>query len=72
MGWPRRIFPVRRPQPSGLQTRAPMPLIEAERHQFPFVFSADERIVNLMPDVTWPAVAIGDGERLHQVPAGKI
>ncbi len=24
-GWPRRIFPVSRPQPSGLQTSAPTP-----------------------------------------------
>ena len=48
------------------------PLIEPERHQFPFVFSADERIVDLVANVAGPAVAIGDGERFHQVPAGKI
>ena len=44
-------------------------LIDAERHEFPFVVAADERIVDLMGDVSGPAVALGNGERLHQVPA---
>ena len=44
-------------------------LIDAERHEFPFVIAADERIVDLVGDVSRPAVALGDGERLHQVPA---
>ena len=47
-------------------------LIERERHEFPFVFAADEGVVDLMADVARPAVAFGDGERLHEMPAGEI
>src|ERR1700757_758626 len=47
-------------------------LIDGEGHEFEFVIAADEGVVDLMGDVAGPAVAFGDGERLHQVPAGKI
>src|SRR5580658_1291544 len=45
---------------------------EGEGHQLPLVFTPDERVVNLVGDKARPAVAVGDGERFHQVPAGKI
>src|SRR5580658_974651 len=45
---------------------------DTERHEFPFVFAADEGVVRLMSDVTRPSVAFGDGQRFHEVPAGKI
>src|SRR6202050_2325650 len=51
---------------------APNPLIHTERHQFPFVFASDERVVRLMSDVARPAVAFADVERFHEVPTGKI
>src|SRR5580704_4056292 len=47
-------------------------LVERERHQLPFVFAADERVIDLMADVTGPAVTLGNRERLHEMPAGKI
>ena len=47
-------------------------LIEAERHELPLVFAANERVVNLVRNITRVAEAIGNGQRLHQVPAGKI
>ena len=47
-------------------------LVERERHEFPFVFAADERVIDLMADVTGPAVTLGNRERLHEMPAGKI
>ena len=59
-GWPRRILPVSRPQPSGLQTTVPDALVEAERHQLPFVVAADQRVVGLVRDVARPAVSFGD------------
>src|ERR1700691_175210 len=45
---------------------------EAEGHQLPFVFAADQRVVGLMRNVARPAVAIGSGKSFHQVPAGEI
>ena len=63
---------MRRPQPSGLQTSAPTPWSSGERHQLPLVVAADERVVDLVADVPRPAVALGDGERLHEVPAGEV
>ena len=47
-------------------------LIERKRHELPFVFAADERVIDLVADVAGPAVALGNRERLHEVPAGKI
>ena len=47
-------------------------LVEPERHQFPLVLAAYQRVVNLVGDEAGPPVAVGDGQRLHQVPAGKI
>ena len=47
-------------------------LIESERHQLPFIFAADEGVVDLMADVAGPAVTLGNRERLHEMPAGKI
>ena len=47
-GLPRRILPVRRPQPRGLQMSAPTFSGDAERHQFPLVFAADR--ANSKPD----------------------
>ena len=44
-------------------------LIDGEGHELPFVIAADERVVDLMGDVANPAVALGNGERLHQVPS---
>ena len=48
------------------------PLVEAEGHQLPLVFSADQRVIDLVGDIPRPAVAVGDGQGLHQVPAGKV
>ncbi len=47
-------------------------LIETERHQFPFVIAADQRIIDLVGDVARISVAVGGGEGFHQLPAGKI
>jgi hypothetical protein len=47
-------------------------LIEGERHQFPFVFACDQRVVDLMAGVARPAVSLGNRERLHEMPSGKI
>ena len=47
-------------------------LIDAEGHQLPLEFAADERVIGLVGDVAGPAVAVGDGEGLHQVPAGEV
>jgi hypothetical protein len=47
-------------------------LVARERHQLPLIIAAEQRIVDLVRDVARPAVAVGDGERLHQLPAGKI
>ena len=33
---------------------------------------ANSRIVRLVSDVAGPAVALGNGERLHEMPSGKI
>ena len=71
-GWLRRNLPVSRPQPSGLHTTAPTPSVETERHQLPLVVAADQRVVGLMRDIARPAVSIRHGQRLHQMPAGKV
>ena len=63
---------MRRPQPSGDQTSAPTPWSRAERHEFPLVVAADEGVVDLVADVAGPAIALADGERLHQLPAGEV
>ena len=47
-------------------------LIDGERHQLPLVVASDERVVDLVANVFGPAVALRDGERLHQVPAGEV
>ena len=47
-------------------------LVEAERHQLPFIVAPDQRIIGLMRDIARQAVAVGDGERFHQMPAGEI
>ena len=47
-------------------------LLEAERHQLPFVVAADQRVVGLVGDVARVAVLVGDAERLHDVPAGEV
>ena len=47
-------------------------LIEGEGHELPLVVAADERVVDLVADVAGPAVALGDGEGLHEVPAGEV
>ena len=72
-GWPRRILPVSRPQPERAPDR-PRPTFwsRAERHQLPLVVAADERVVRLVGHVARPAVALGDGQRLHQVPAREV
>src|SRR5262249_21690889 len=44
-------------------------LVQAERHQLPLVIAPDQRIVRLIGDVARKAVFVGNGERLHQVPA---
>ncbi|MCY1508738.1 hypothetical protein D9M68_430580 [compost metagenome] len=47
-------------------------LVGAERHQFPFVVAADERIVDLVGDMAHEAVLLRDGQRFHQLPAGEV
>ena len=47
-------------------------LIERQRHQLPFEVAADERIISLMGHVARPAVAVGHGQRFHQMPARKV
>ena len=47
-------------------------LVERQRHQFPFVIAAHQRVIGLMGDVAGQPVFFGDGQRLHQVPAGEI
>src|SRR5258707_7853906 len=71
-GRPRRILPVRRPQPSGLQTIAPTPLVKGQRHQLPLVVAPDQRIVDLMRNVAGPTMLRGNVERLHELPAGEV
>ena len=71
-GAPRRILPVSRPQPSGRPHDRAHALIEAERHQFPFVVAADQRVIGLVGDIARQAIAIGNSQRLHQMPAGEI
>ena len=47
-------------------------LVEGQRHQLPLVVAADQRVVRLVGDVAGEAVPLGDGQRLHQVPAGEV
>src|SRR5579859_114534 len=47
-------------------------LVESKRHQLPFILTANERVIDLVGDVSSPAVTVGDTQRLHQMPAGKI
>ena len=47
-------------------------LVEGEGHQLPLVVAADEGVVDLVADVARPAVTLGDGEGLHEVPAGEV
>ncbi len=47
-------------------------LIERPRHQLPFIIAADQRIIGLVGDIAFQAQPLGDRQRLHQVPAGKI
>jgi len=47
-------------------------LVEAEGHQFPLILAADEGVVDLVGDVAGPAVAVGDGQGFHQMPAGEV
>jgi hypothetical protein len=47
-------------------------LIEGEGHELPLVVAADEGVVDLVADILGPAVALGDGEGLHEVPAGEV
>src|ERR1700736_2012745 len=58
--------------PERTPDRGPNSLIKTEGHQFPFVLSSDQRIIDLVSHVTRPAIAVGSGKRLHHVPAGKI
>jgi hypothetical protein len=46
-------------------------LVDAERHQRPFVVAPDERVIGLVGDEARVAVAVGGGERLHELPARK-
>ena len=43
-----------------------------ERHQFPLVVAAHQRVVHLLGAEASPAVAVRHTERLHQMPAGEI
>jgi len=70
-GWSRLILPVRRPSREAT-TPPRRALVEAERHQLPLVVASDQRIIGLVGDVARIAVFVGDGERLHQVPAGEV
>ena len=47
-------------------------LIEGERHELPLIVAADKRIVDLVRHMAWPAVTLGNGERLHQLPAREV
>src|SRR5207249_10543938 len=47
-------------------------LVGSERHQFPFVFAADHRVIRFMSNVRRPAIVLRDSKGLHQLPAGKI
>src|SRR6185312_13353872 len=47
-------------------------LVDAERHQLPFVVPADEGVVDLVGDVARPTVPVGNGQRLHEMPAGEV
>ena len=44
-------------------------LIEAERHQLPFVVATGQRVVRLVRDIARQSVAVGDRQCLHQLPA---
>ena len=47
-------------------------LIQAERHELPFVIAPDERVIRLVGDIARQTVTIRHGQGLHQVPSGKI
>ena len=47
-------------------------MIEPQRHQLPLVLAAQQRIIDLMRHKARPAVTLGHGQRLHQVPAGEV
>src|SRR6185437_11963334 len=47
-------------------------LVDGERHEFPLVLAAHERVINLVGYIASPTVTLAHGERLHEVPSGKI
>ena len=65
-------FPVSRPHPEGAPHDGAHALVEREGEELPLVVPADERIVGLVSDVPRQAVAFGNRERLHQVPAREV
>src|ERR1700721_1867782 len=47
-------------------------LIQTERHQLPFVFPADQRVVHLVSNVARPPITVRDVQRFHQGPPGEL
>ena len=68
----RRYLPDSRPPASGLQTRMPEALVERERHQLVLGLARLQRVVDLLADEALQAAALGDAQRLHQLPGGVV
>src|SRR5204862_6768302 len=45
---------------------------DSKRYQLPFLVPADERVIRRLGDVARQSVFLRAGERLHQMPAGKV
>ncbi len=71
-GWPRRILRGQPAPAQGAPDHGPDALVDAQRHQLVLVVAADQRIVGLVGDVARPAVRVGHGQRLHQLPAREV